>query len=80
MKAIAIKYAGPTNMRGSRWIVSDSDHRMSVSIRHDLNQADDHKRCLDLFCEKYRKPETRKPIGYHYGSYKDLDLYIPIFD
>lgn len=80
MKAIAIKYAGPSNTRGSRWIVSDSDNALSIQLRPDLSRSEDHLRALELFRAKYRTSDAKKPIDYHCAEYKDLELYIPIFN
>ena len=79
MKAITIKFAGPTNTNGSRWIVSDSDHRRIVPRRYELERQEEHERALELFRAKFR-PNAKKPTDYATAEYKGDDIYIPLFD
>jgi len=53
MKAIVTKYAGPTNVRGSRIIASDDDgNRVIVSYDSALGSSDNHKQAAARLCEK----------------------------
>ena len=54
MKLIRIRFAGPTDTRGSRWIAYDGDHRMAGT--YDYANDDGHDGRLALarqFAAKY---------------------------
>ena len=70
MKMIRTRYSGATNMRGSRWIASDGDHRMMGGYDH--ANEDGHVGRLALarqFAAKYWRMGGRA-IEY-LGSFKN---------
>lgn len=53
MKAIIVKYRGPTNTRGSRYIASDGDrNRVTVPIDYALNADENARRAAVALCDK----------------------------
>ena len=67
MKMIRIRFAGPTDTRGSRWIASDGDHRMAGT--YDYASEDGHDGRLALarkFAAKYWRLNGRaiEYLGY----------------
>lgn len=56
MKAITIKYAGPTNTKGSRWIATAEGgakaHKVTVSYDYALNSEENAKAAAKALCAK----------------------------
>lgn len=53
MKAILVKYHGPTDTKGSRYSASDSDgNQVYVEVDDALSMADSQERAVHALCEK----------------------------
>ena len=53
MKAITVKYVGPTNFRGSRLIASDGDHnKITISYPHKLSGSACYAKAAVALCKK----------------------------
>jgi hypothetical protein len=56
MKAITIKYAGPTNTKGSRWIATAEGgakpHKVTVSYDHALSSESNAFVAAKTLCDK----------------------------
>lgn len=53
MKAILTKYVGPSNVKGSRIIASDSDgNRVIMSYPYELSGEDAHRKAAQTLCDK----------------------------
>jgi hypothetical protein len=55
MKAITVRYHGPTNYRGSRLIASDLDNnKVTVGYRSELNHDDNFREAAKALCSKMK--------------------------
>lgn len=74
MKAITVKYVGPTDRRGSRVIATDGDHRVVMSYD---GQASKRAAAVKLCKTKWRtNPGTcDQLIG---GGHKRIDVFVPL--
>ncbi len=53
MKAILVKYKGPSNTKGSRLIASDGDrNRITVGYPHELSGSAVYEYAATLLCKK----------------------------
>jgi hypothetical protein len=53
MKAITIKYVGPTNTKGSRWIATaEGGHKVTVSYDYALNSEQNAMEAAKALCKK----------------------------
>ena len=52
MQAIVIKYAGPTNSRGSRWIATCAAGKITVPYDYALDTQGNAKAAVQALCQK----------------------------
>jgi hypothetical protein len=52
MQAIQVKYLGPTNSPGSRWLAKASAGRITLPREYDLNGDKDARRVAEALCTK----------------------------
>ena len=74
MKMIRMRFSGPTDTRGARWIADDGDNRMSRPYDYASTDGDDGRLSLAReFAEKFWRLYGRK-IEYK-GSWKSEQFY-----
>jgi len=69
--AIAVRYAGPTDYKGSRWIVSGHHGRITVGYKSELNTEDNILNAAiayrDRHCPDSKLSESILEIGSVYA-------------
>ncbi len=74
MKMIRVRFSGPTDTRGARWVASDGDNRLMGSYDHVNADGEDGRLSLArAFAEKFWRLHGRK-IEY-LGSFKNEEYF-----
>jgi hypothetical protein len=57
--AIRTRYHGPTDTRGSRFIATDGENRITVSYDYSLDHIENHAATAQAFLDKHNPFETK---------------------
>lgn len=74
-QAIAVRFYGPTNSRGSRYTATAQAGRMTVNANYDLNNEENHRAAALALCAKFGWNKTEELFG---GVLKD-GTYVFVF-
>jgi hypothetical protein len=73
MKAITVKYVGPSNVKGARLIATDGDTRMIFPYDH--SSSNPYRDAAIAFCKRMKWTGA-----YAQGSTKNTDVFVPLDD
>jgi hypothetical protein len=57
--AIRTRYHGPTNTKGSRFIATNGENRVTVSYDYGLDPTENHSAAAQAFLDKHNPFETK---------------------
>lgn len=75
MKAILVKYLGPTNSRGSRLKAIEPDGKsVTIPYPHDLNHDEGYRKAAEALMEKMKWNDKNTKLAQ--GSLKDAEVFV----